>query len=424
MQVDLGPEAEAFRGEISDWIAANRPAELAELVDWYAPLMAGSDRRTLAAAEAHPAYRTWEERLAEARLICPQWPEEVGGRGLGALEMAVFQEELYRAGVPRVTRGMGESLVGPSIIVHATAEQKAHFLPRIIDGTDRYCQGFSEPDHGSDLAGVDTRGVVDGDEVVITGQKVWTSGAMRANMMFVLCRTDPAAAKHRGLSYVLVPMADNHIEVRPIRQMGGASEFCEEFITGARAPLFNVIGGLGNGWRVAMTTLGNERGGRAAIAHLSYEREFWDLVEVARKHGRTRDPLIRQRLAWAYQQVELMRYAGLRLLATLANQREPGPEASISKLQWSEYHRRFGELAADIVGASMLAGEDVATGGGDGGDGGDGGNTAGGGGGALGRWHEVLLLSRAGTIYSGTSEIQRNVIAERALGLPKDVQLG
>jgi len=409
VQVDLGPEAEAFRKEIGGWIAANRPPELASLTDWYAPLMAGASRRALATAEAHPAYRKGEERLAGARLICPQWPEEVGGRGLGALEMAVLQEELYQAGVPRVTRGMGESLVGPSIIVHATAEQKAYFLPRIIDGTDRYCQGFSEPDHGSDLAGVETRGEVDGDEVTITGQKVWTSGAARANMMFVLCRTDPSAAKHRGLSYVLVPMADNQIEVRPIRQMGGASEFCEEFLNGARAPLFGVIGGLGNGWRVAMTTLGNERGGRAAVAHLSYERELWDLIDVARKRGRTGDPLIRQRLARAYEQVELMRYPGLRLLATLAKQREPGPEASISKLQWSEYHRQFGELAVDTLGASMLAGEDVSTGDG---------------GGVLGRWHEVFLLSRAGTIYSGTSEIQRNVIAERALGLPKDQQLG
>ena len=419
MDLDLGPEIAEYRAELREWIAAEAPAALPGLFDWNAPQTAGGRRgEAMAAAMAHPAYAEWSAKLAQARLICPQWPEKFGGQGLDAVRVAVLNEEFHRAGVPRVARGMGEWLVGPSIIVHGTPEQQDHFLPRIISGEDAYCQGFSEPNHGSDLAAVETRGVVEGDEVVVTGQKVWTSGAANANRMFLLCRTNPDVPKHAGLSYVLIDFTAPGVTYRPIKQMSGAAEFAEDFLDGVRAPLFNVIGGLGNGWRVAMTTLGNERGGRAAIAHLSYEREFWDLVEVARKHGRTRDPLIRQRLAWAYQQVELMRYAGLRLLATLANQREPGPEASISKLQWSEYHRRFGELAADIVGASMLAGEDVATGDG------DGGNAAGGGGGALGRWHEVLLLSRAGTIYSGTSEIQRNVIAERALGLPKDVQLG
>jgi alkylation response protein AidB-like acyl-CoA dehydrogenase len=399
--MELGPELESFRAEICDWIATNRPPELVELADWYAPLMAGSNRRSLDAAEAHTAYRTWEERMLGAGLICPQWPKEIGGRGLGAVEMAIFHEELHNAGVPRITRGMGEALVGPSIIVHGTSEQQASFLPRIIAGTDRYCQGFSEPGHGSDLAGVETSGVIDGDEIVITGQKVWTSGAGRANMIFVLCRTNFGAPKHRGLSYVLVPMIDNHVEIHPIRQLSGKSAFCEEFLDGARAPLFNVIGGIDNGWRVAMTTLGNERGGRATVAHLSYERELWDLVETARKNGRDHDPLIRERLAWAYSQVQLMRFSGLRLLAGLLKQKEPGPEASITKLFWSEYHRILGELALDVLGTSALACEDAS-------------------GDSLGRWHEVFLLSRAGTIYSGTSEVQRNIIAERALGLPRE----
>ena len=403
MQLDLGPEHQAFRGEIREWIAHSGPPGLDKMADWYAPLMAGSSRELFEEAERHPDYRLWEERLAEARLICPHWPEAFGGRGLDPIEMAILHEELYRAGLPRITRGMGESLVGPSIIVHGTSEQKAYFLPRIIDGTDRYCQGFSEPGQGSDLAGVETRGVVDGDEVVLTGQKVWTSGATQANMIFVLCRTNPGVEKHRGLSYVLVPIPGNHVEVRPIRQISGrASAFCEEFIDGARAPLFNVIGGIDNGWRVAMTTLGNERGGRASIAHLSYERELWDLVEVARSNGRSSDPVVRQQLAWAYTQVQLMRYSGLRLLASLAARSEPGPEASVAKLSWSEYHRRFGELALDVLGAQSLAGDEVSSGS------------------RLGRWYEVFLLSRAGTIYSGTSEIQRNIVAERALGLPKE----
>jgi len=401
VRVELNPELDNFRAEISDWIAANRPPELVGLTDWYAPLMAGSDRRSLDTAEAHTAYRTWEERMLGAGLICPQWPNEVGGRGLGAVEMAIFHEELHRAGVPRITRGMGEALVGPSIIIHGSPEQQAWFLPRIIAGSDRYCQGFSEPGRGSDLAGVETIGVIDGDEIVITGQKVWTSGATRANMIFVLCRTNAGAPKHRGLSYVLVPMIDNQVEIRPIRQLSGKSAFCEEFLDGARAPLFNVIGGIDNGWRVAMTTLGNERGGRATVAHLSYERELWDLVETARKNGRDDDPLIRQRLAWAYSQVQLMRFSGLRMLAGLLKQKEPGPEASITKLFWSEYHRSFGELALDVLGTSALAGDDASRD-------------------SLGRWHEVFLLSRGGTIYSGTSEIQRNIIAERALGLPRE----
>jgi alkylation response protein AidB-like acyl-CoA dehydrogenase len=322
--------------------------------------------------------------------------------------MAVVNEEFHRARVPRVSRGMGESLVGPSIIVHGTEEQKAYFLPRIISGEDRYCQGFSEPDHGSDLAGVETRGVVDGDEIVITGQKVWTSGAHLANRLFVLCRTDPDVPKHRGLSYVLVPMRDNGIDIRPLRQATGASGFSQEYIAGARAPLFNVIGGLNNGWRVAMTTLGNERGGQATTQHLRYEREFWDLVDEARKRGRTDDPLVRQDLAWAFTRVEIMRYQGLRLLSTLAAQREPGPGASVAKLFWSEYHKRLGETAIDVLGADgMLAGVD-----------------SGGDGYRLARWQNTFIGSRAGTIFSGTSQIQRNIIGERVLGLPKEPSTG
>ena len=357
---------------------------------------------------AADAYRQWSERLLAARLICPQWPEEVGGRGLSGLHMAIVNDEFHRARVPRVSRGMGESLVGPSIIVHGTEEQKAYFLPRIISGEDRYCQGFSEPDHGSDLAGVETRGVVDGDEIVITGQKVWTSGAHLANRLFVLCRTDPNVPKHQGLSYVLVPMKDNGIEIRPLRQATGASGFSQEYISGARAPLFNVIGGLNNGWRVAMTTLGNERGGQATTQHLRYEREFWDLVDEARKRGRTDDLRVRQDLTWAFTHVEMMRYQGLRLLSSLAAQSEPGPEASVAKLFWSEYHKRLGEIAIGVLSADgMLAGV----------DGNDDGYR-------LARWQTTFIGSIAGTIFSGTSQIQRNIIAERVIGLPKEPSTG
>jgi alkylation response protein AidB-like acyl-CoA dehydrogenase len=405
MELDLGPEIAEFRGELREWITTNAPDELAELADWNAPGTTGGYRdERMVAALASPAYRTWEERLAAARLICPGWPEEFGGQGMDAVRSAVLNEEFYRAGVPRVIRGMGEALVGPSIIVHGTPEQQAQFLPRIISGEDRYCQGFSEPNHGSDLAAVETRGEVDGDEIVITGQKVWTSGAAYANKMFILCRTDPAVPKHAGLSYVLFDFTDPAVTFRPIRQISGAAEFAEDFIDGVRAPLFNVIGGLNNGWRVAMTTLGHERGGRATVQHLGFEREYWELVETARKHGKNTEPLVRQQLAWAYTQVQLMKFSGLRTLAQLAAGRQPGPEASVAKLFWSEYHKKLGEIAVGIEGTDALVRPE-----------GDGYPTTG--------WENVFLSSRAGTIYSGTSEIQRNIIGERALKLPKEPRL-
>ena len=403
MDVDLGPEITDFRAEIREWIGAHAPEGLNQLVNWGGGLVAGGRRgaERLAFID-HPLHQEWERRLQDAKLICPQWPEEVGGRGWDGVRVAVWFEELRRHGVPPVRRGMGESLVGPAIIVHGAPEQRAHFLPRIIAGQDVYCQGYSEPDHGSDLGAVETRGVIDGDEIVITGQKVWTSGAQLANMIFVLCRTDPDVPKHRGLSYVLVPFSkENGVEFRPLRQMSGASGFCEDFFDGARAPLFNVIGGINNGWAPAMTTLGYERGGNATTAHLGFEQEVWDLIALAQKTGRAADPVVRQDLAWSYTQVQIMRYAGLRMLAGLAQGKEPGPEASVNKLFWSEYHKRFGEIAVSVVGSGAMVRPD-----------GPGYQTD--------EWQDVFFASRSGTIYSGTSQIQRNIIGERALGLPRD----
>ncbi|MBO0708097.1 MAG: acyl-CoA dehydrogenase family protein, partial [Candidatus Dormibacteraeota bacterium] len=401
MELELGPEMRAFREEMRAWIGDHAPPGLADLADWSMVGMAGSQRSIRPQTYRDPAYRQWERELQDARLICPQWPEDVGGRGWDGVQVAIFNEECHRARVPRVRRGMGETLVGPSIIVHGNDEQRARLLPAIIEGRTVYCQGFSEPNHGSDLAGVECSGEIDEDELVITGQKVWTSGAHNANWFFALVKTEHAAPRHHNLSYVLMPLHENHIEIRPIHQISGASEFYETFLDGARAQLSDVIGGLGNGWRVAMTTLGFERGGSASVAHLAYEREFWELVETARRLGRDRDPLIRQQLAWAYSQVQIMRYSGLRTLAQMAMRREPGPEASINKLFWSEYHRRLGEIAVEIEGAGALVRPD-----------GEGYLTD--------RWQDVFLSSRAGTIYSGTSEIQRNIVAERALGLPKE----
>ncbi len=401
MWLDLMPELRPFAGELREWIKANAPAGLAGLAEWSTPWGLNGQRRA-EDTRLDQRYQAWERRLLAARLVCPQWPASVGGRDWDPLRLAVFDLLCHEAGVPRVERGLGESLVGPSILVHGTGDQQAAFLPRIISGTDVYCQGFSEPDHGSDLAAVATRGVLDGDEIVITGHKIWTSRAHTANMIFVLCRTDPAAPRHRGLSFVLVPLsADNHIEVRRIRMMNGAEEFCEDHFDGSRAPLFNVIGGLGEGWPVAMTALGYERGGEAATRHLSYLPEFWELVGQARKRGRLADPVVRQQLARAYLNVELMRLGGLRTLARLAHGTPPGPLDAIGKLHWSEYHRWLGECAIDLddmAGITRPEGTGYPT----------------------SRWQDLFLSSRSGTIYSGTSEIQRNIIAERVLGLPKE----
>lgn len=397
MEIDLGPEAEKFRDELRQWLEANRPDDIDP---------DAGERGAPSGAEGWARVRTWTDTLYEAGYMCVSWPKEYGGRGLTGLEVAVMNEEFARAKVPRVTRGMGEWLVGPSIIVHGTDEQKAHFLPRIISGKDRYCQGFSEPDAGSDLASLKTRGVVDGDEVIITGQKVWTSGAQMANMMFCLCRTDPDAPKHQGISYVLVPMKtpegeSNGIELRPLRQITGTSGFTESFLTEARAPLFNVIGGLHNGWRVTMTTLGNERGGNATTQHVRYQRQFWRLVDEARSLGRADDPIVRQELARAYTHTEIMRYAGLRTLSEVVARKEPGPGASVNKMFWSEYARDIGEWAMNLRGAQSMIRPD-------------------GDGYALDRWQADFLGSRSGTIWGGTAQVQRNIVGERVLGLPKE----
>ena len=400
LELDLGPGARAFRDEVRGWLDANRPEELV-----------GIDAEP-AALGGLPGMDDWTRRLHEAGLMCVSWPKEFGGRGLTGVEVAVLNEEFARAGVPRVTRGMGEWLVGPSIIVWGTDEQKARFLPRIIDGSDRYCQGFSEPDAGSDLASLKTRGVVDGDEVVITGQKVWTSGAQAATTMFCLCRTDPDAPRHRGISYVLVPMRrpdgeSNGFDLRPIRQMTGQSLFAETFITEARAPLSNVIGGLHDGWRVTMTTLGNERGGNATTQHVQYRRQLDAVVADVRRRGLQDDPLVRQQLAWAHTHVEIMRYQGLRTLSAVVANKEPGPASALNKMFWSEYAQRFAEVVMGIRGADAMVMPDPAP------DRDRGGYVP-------DRWQRTFLSTRSVTIWGGTAQVQRNIVGERVLGLPKE----
>lgn len=395
--IELSEEARAFQQEVRDWLRAHAPAKLKG--------MRGSETDAnlthLRDDDLQRAVQGWTEKLHEAGFMCVHWPQEYGGRGLTGVEVALLNEEFHRADVPRITRGYGELMVGPSIMAHGTEHQKGYFLPRIIDGTDRYCQGFSEPNAGSDLASLRTEGVVDGDQIVVNGQKVWTSEYWDATMIFCLCRTDKSAPKHRGISYVLLPIQNNGIEFRPIKGATGECHFTETFIVNARAALSNVVGGLNNGWKVAMTSMGAARGGEATTQYARFEEEFWKLVEEVRKRGRLSDPRVREQLAWAYSNVEVLRMGGLLLLNALTTGEDPGRGASgsVNKIRWSEYEQRLGEIALDIIGPeALVTGDDY----------------------ELSRWQTTFLETRTHTIWGGTAEIQRNIIAERVLGLPKE----
>jgi len=304
-------------------------------------------------------------------------------------------------------------MVGNTLLKWGTEEQKRQFLPRILSGEDTWCQGFSEPNAGSDLASLSTRAALEGDEWVIEGQKIWTSFATHANWIFVLARTDPTVPKHRGISFLLCPMDTPGVEVRPIRMLTGGSEFNEVFFDGARVPQGNVVGLVHGGWAVAMSLLGHERGEEAALNPIMFRHEYDRLVALAREYGRIDEPLIRAQLAWCYERVEIMRLLGLRIMTQYLRDGDLGPAASISKLYWSEYHQRLTGLAIDVLGADALVTsgrlplrafrtDDPGAP-----------NTSGS---WLGAWYNAT----AGTIYAGSSEVQRNILAESVLGLPKE----
>jgi alkylation response protein AidB-like acyl-CoA dehydrogenase len=392
----------AFRTTTRRWIQDNAPPGLQELADWSKLLLGGAHWWAFEEQMQTEPYRLWERRLLDEHLICANWPKAFGGRDLTISQTAIFDEECLRANVPRVVRQQGESFVGPAILVHGTQEQKDRFLGGIVSGSDKYGQGFSEPDHGSDLASLQTKGSVDGDRLIINGQKIWTTAAMHANVLFVLCRTDQSAPKHRGISYVIVPMENNvgRITIQPIRQITGEAKFCLTFFDEAVAPVANIIGGLNSGWRVAMTTLGNERAGRVHAKYLVYEREFWGLHSLVRSRGTLTDA-VRLEFSLQYSRLRALQASAWRMAAKVNSGGEPGVEASLDKMASSEYHRGFGEFAMNVLGcASMVLpdGENY----------------------ALDEWQQLFLGSRSETIASGTSEIQRNVLAERFLGLPRE----
>ncbi|QGG95768.1 acyl-CoA dehydrogenase family protein [Actinomarinicola tropica] len=401
MDPTYSAEAEEYREKIRAFLAEHLPA------DWQGV-------GALPEAEQDRWVKEWRQTLASAGLLAVAWPKEYGGAGLSPIEQVVLNEEFAKANVPTQTGndGFGIGMIGPTLIVWGTEEQKRHFLPRIIDGTDLWCQGYSEPDAGSDLANVATRAILDGDEWVVNGQKIWTSSGHTANWIFVLARTDPAAPKHAGISFLLVPMDQPGVEVRPIKEMTGEALFNEVFFTDARTPRENVVGEVNNGWTVANTLLGFERGGRSTVLSIGYRSELDAIVELAKKKGADRDPRIRQRLAWAHSQVEIMRYLGMQSLTSALAGNQPGPGASIIKLFWSEYHKKVTELALDILGPEAMAPTGEV--------GGSSIQAFAGGEMSSAQAVRSFLGARPGTIYAGTSQVQRNIIGERVLGLPKE----
>ncbi len=386
MSFDRAPDDEAFRAEVRAWLAEHLTGPFAEIGDGY-------DLAKDAKLRAE-----WERELGRGGWIGIGWPEEYGGRDLSLTQQVIFGEEYAGAGAPQ-RAFFGEGLLGPTLMVFGTDEQKQRFLPPILRGDETWCQGFSEPEAGSDLASLKTRAVLERDRWVVVGQKVWTSQAAEADWIFVLARTDPDAPKHKGISFLLMPMDQPGITVRPIRQMTGTSEFNEVFFDDAHARADLVVGGVGNGWKVAMATLGFERGTAFLSQHVRFTRELRRLIETARANGSLADPLVRQRVADAYVGLEVMRYNGSRAVSAFVRGAQPGPEASIGKLFWSQWHQRLGELEMDVVGmGSQVVGEGY----------------------AIDRFQETFLFSRAHTIYAGASEIQRNILGERVLGLPKE----
>jgi alkylation response protein AidB-like acyl-CoA dehydrogenase len=407
MDLTYPPEAETFRTEIRAWLVEHLPE------GWF------DEGFEMTPDERRSFNENWIKTLYEGGWICASWPTEYGDKGLSIMENVVLNEEFARAHAPMRADFFGDTLVGPTILQWGTEEQKQFFLPKILKGEISWCQGFSEPNAGSDLAGLSTKADLDGEEWVITGQKVWTTQAQYADYCFVLARTDPDASKHKGISYLLVPMRQPGIEVRPIVQPDGSAEFNEVFFTEARCPVDAVVGGVNNGWKVAMTTLGFERGSSATTSYRRFERELDSIIGIARENGKIDDPLIRQRLARQWSRIQLMRFGGLRTLsASVSGRKDPGVAAlgALNKMIWSETHRDTMELALDILGmeGQILTGsvddEYVA---------------------GVGRrvtardypaspMQVSFFFSRSETIWGGTAQIQRNIVGERVLGLPKE----
>ncbi|QQS45707.1 MAG: acyl-CoA dehydrogenase [Acidobacteriota bacterium] len=389
MDLNLNPDELKFRDELRAWLAANVPPPFTG--------KGGEEEK----GEHFEHLRAWQKKVSEAGWAGISWPKEYGGRGARLIEQAIFTEEWARAEAPQLINVLGLSLIGPTIISVGTPEQKSRFLPKILSAEEIWCQGFSEPNAGSDVASLGTKAVLDGDHFVVNGQKIWTSLAHVADWCLLLVRTDPNVPKHKGITALLVDMHSPGVTVRPLKQMTGDSSFNEVFFDNVRVPVANVLGEVNKGWSTAITTLMNERAHLGTGIYVQFKRNLDLLIERARqiKRGGTpvsEDPVLRQKIAQAYMELEIFRLTNTRALSRMHNQSVPGPEGSILKLQWSEYNQRFQQIAMEVLGpAAQLHGFDN------------------------GQWVFNYLRTRANTIEAGTSEIQRNIVAERVLGLPK-----
>lgn len=385
MDLSYTAEDEAFRSEVRDWLASNLTGRFAALRG-----TGGSGREH----EAIELRMEWERALGAAGWIGLGLPQACGGRDATLIQQVIFAEEYARADAPGRVNHMGEHLLAPTLVAFASAQLQRRFLPGILQGEELWCQGYSEPGAGSDLAAVRTRAQLADGSWRIEGQKVWTSLAAHAHWCFVLARTERGSERHRGLSYLLVPMRQPGIEVRPITQLTGTSEFSEVFFDGAQTDAANVVGEPGDGWRVAMGTLGFERGVATLAQQIGFERELAEVIERARETGAIDEPDLSARIIDAWIELRVMRYHAMRTLGSA----EP-TAASVSKLLWANWHRRLGELAVDVCGAAatVLPGAPY----------------------ELSGDQALFLFSRADTIYAGSNEIQRNIVAERLLGLPR-----
>jgi len=392
MDARFTEEDEAFRGEIARWLDEHLRGDFEVMRGRGGP---GDEHSLIEERKA------WEKLLGASGWIGLGWSKDVGGRALSLTQQMIFYEEYARAGGPGRMGHIGEGLLGPTVLHFGTDDQKKRFLPGILSGEEIWCQGYSEPGAGSDLASVQTRAELDGDEWVVNGQKVWTSGAEWSDWCFVVCRTDPdAQPKHRGISYMLVPMDQPGVEVRPIVQMTGDAEFSETFFSDARTAKDNIVGAENGGWAVAMGTLAFERGASTLGQQMNFQNELDQIIEVAKQNGKAKDPLIRQRIAHAYSGLRIQRYHALRTLAGVDEGAEPPPAANITKLFWASWHRDLGKLAMDVMGpeAELAAGEPY----------------------DLNGLQRMFLFTRSDTIYAGSNQIQRNIISERVLGLPRE----
>jgi alkylation response protein AidB-like acyl-CoA dehydrogenase len=393
MDLNLSPDELQFRDELRAWLDANVPR------DW-------TEWREKPIEESFPYLRAWQRKLHEGRWAAVSWPKEYGGRSASLTQQAIFWEEMARVEAPPMANALGLGLIGPTIISFGTEDQKKRFIPKILSAEEIWCQGFSEPNAGSDLASLQTEARLDGDQYVVNGQKVWTSYGWVGNWCELVVRTDSNVPKHKGLTVLLIDMKSPGVEVRPLRQMTGESEFNEMFFRDVRVPVENVLGTVNDGWNVAVSTLMHERGAYGARLHPLFKRNINRLIELSREfqkngHAASQDPLTRQKLAQCYAEIEIMRMNQLRAFSRISATGAPGPEGSIQKIFWSELNQRLQQVAQEIFGpfGQLVGGDSHAV--------------------DNGIWSYGYLRTRGNTIEAGTSEVQRSIIGHFVLGLPK-----